>query len=88
MHEALCRLPMKRLVEPAVRAARGGQLLDALRAKGLAVEADGANTLIVRGSPPEVVGEIANEQRIALTELVAVSRSLEDAFFDITGGEQ
>ena len=24
MHEALCRLPMKRLVEPAIRAARGG----------------------------------------------------------------
>jgi ABC-2 type transport system ATP-binding protein len=67
---------------------RSDQLLAVLRAKGLTAEADGAQTLIVRGSPPEVVGEIANEQRIALTELVAVSRSLEDAFFDITGGEQ
>ena len=71
-----------------VRTARGEQLLDALRAAGLTVEADGANTLIVRGSPPEAVGEIANDRRIALTELVAVSRSLEDAFFDITGGEE
>ena len=71
-----------------VRAARGEQLLDALRAAGLTVEAEGADTLIVRGSPPEAVGEIANDRRIALTELVAVSRSLEDAFFDITGGEE
>ena len=32
MHEALCRLPMKRLVEPAVRAARGGFPLTAFQA--------------------------------------------------------
>ena len=32
MHEALCRLPMKRLVEPAVRAARGGFPLSAFQA--------------------------------------------------------
>ena len=71
-----------------VRAAHDDQLLSALQAPGLTTETDGANTLIVRGSSPEVVGEVANEHRIALTELVAVSRSLEDAFFDITGGER
>lgn len=32
MHEALCRLPMKRLVEPAVRAARSGFPLTAFQA--------------------------------------------------------
>ena len=32
MHEELCRLPMKRLVEPAVRAARGGFPLSAFQA--------------------------------------------------------
>ena len=71
-----------------VRAADGDRLLAALRAEGMAVEADGSNTLIVRGSSPDLVGKVANEQRVALTELVAVSRSLEDAFFDITGGER
>ena len=66
----------------------GDRLAGALRAEGLRRRADGANTLIVRGAPPGVVGEIANDQRVALTELVAVSRSLEEAFFDITGGER
>src|SRR3546814_16758632 len=32
MHEALCRLPMQRLVEPAVRAARAGFPLTELQA--------------------------------------------------------
>jgi ABC-2 type transport system ATP-binding protein len=71
-----------------VRSADGDRLLSALRAEGMAVEADGSNALIVRGSSPDVVGKVANEQRVALTELVAVSRSLEEAFFDITGGER
>jgi ABC-2 type transport system ATP-binding protein len=71
-----------------VRAADGDRLLAALRANGMAVEEDGSNALIVRGSTPDLVGKVANEHRVALTELVAVSRSLEDAFFDITGGER
>ena len=70
-----------------VRSADGDKLLTALRANGMSVEPDGPNTLIVRGSSPDVVGGVANEHRVALTELVAVSRSLEDAFFEITGGE-
>jgi gamma-glutamyltranspeptidase/glutathione hydrolase len=37
MHEALCRLPMKRLVEPAVRAARHGFPLSAFQAYLLTV---------------------------------------------------
>jgi ABC-2 type transport system ATP-binding protein len=67
-----------------VRAASGDQLLAALRVRGVTAEPDGSNGLIVRGTSPEVVGEIANDERIALAELVAVSRSLEEAFFDIT----
>jgi hypothetical protein len=42
---------------------------------------------MVRGVTPEVVGEIAAEHRVALAELVAVSRSLEDVFFELTEGE-
>src|SRR6476660_10110410 len=37
MHQELCRLPMKRLVEPAVRAARGGFPLTAFQAYLLTV---------------------------------------------------
>ena len=34
------------------------------------------------------IGEIAAEHRVALSELVAVSRSLEDAFLELTGGSE
>ena len=67
-----------------VRSASGDRLLAALRARGITAEPDGSNALIVRGTGPERVGEIANDERIALAEMVAVSRSLEEAFFDIT----
>jgi hypothetical protein len=40
----------------------------------------------VRGAP-DVVGTVAAEHRVALVELVAVSRSLEEAFFELTEGE-
>ena len=46
---------------------------------------DGA--LLVGGAAPEAVGAAANEHRVALTELVAVGRSLEDVFFELTSGE-
>ncbi|MGE5635570.1 MAG: ABC transporter ATP-binding protein [Nocardioidaceae bacterium] len=57
-----------------------------LRAQGVAVEPDGRGSLSVRAAP-EVVGVAAAEHRIVLTELVAVSRSLEEAFFALTGEE-
>jgi hypothetical protein len=38
-------------------------------------------------APPDVVGDVAAEHRIALRELVPVSRSLEEAFFALTGEE-
>ena len=41
----------------------------------------------MRGAAPEAVGQVAADNGIALTELVATSRSLEDAFFELTGGE-
>jgi len=47
---------------------------------------DGA--LLVRGAAPEAVGAAANEHRVALSELVTVGRSLEDVFFELTGGEE
>jgi ABC-2 type transport system ATP-binding protein len=49
----------------------------------MAVEHDTA-ALIVRGISPDAVGAVAARHGIALSELVAVSRSLEDAFLELT----
>jgi ABC-2 type transport system ATP-binding protein len=70
-----------------VRATDDDRLASILGEGGFAVEREASGALLVRGATPEAVGEAANEQRIPLTELVAVSRSLEDAFFALTEGE-
>ena len=64
------------------------RLAAALEAKGLTVVRDSAGGLVVHGATTEQVGREANEARIALTELVAVSRSLEEAFFELTEGNE
>jgi ABC-2 type transport system ATP-binding protein len=67
-----------------VRAADADRLAALLRERSHFVEPDGDDALLVRGAPPEAVGEVAAEHRVVLSELVAVSRSLEDAFFELT----
>jgi ABC-2 type transport system ATP-binding protein len=67
-----------------VRAAESERLALLLRERRQLVEADGPGTLLVRGATPERVGEVAAEHRVVLSELVAVSRSLEDAFLELT----
>src|SRR3954447_12768898 len=67
-----------------VQAGEADRLRTSLAERGFAVEHEGPYSLRVRGAPPEAVGAVANEARIALTELVAVSRSLEEAFFALT----
>jgi ABC-2 type transport system ATP-binding protein len=69
-----------------VRAREADRLAGLLRDQQLSVEADGEGALLVRGAAPEAVGEIVAEHRVALAELVAVARSLEDAFFELTEG--
>jgi ABC-2 type transport system ATP-binding protein len=66
-----------------VRAAEAVRLAGLLGERGMFVESDEAQ-LIVRGTSPEAVGAVAAEHGIALAELVAVSRSLEDAFLELT----
>ena len=66
-----------------VRAEEVRRLADLLRERGMFVE-DERSALIVRGASPEAVGAVAAEHGVALSELVAVSRSLEDAFFELT----
>jgi ABC-2 type transport system ATP-binding protein len=67
-----------------VRAADEGALSGALRAAGIAAAPDPEGGLIARGTGPEAVGEAALRGGVALTELVAVSRSLEEAFLELT----
>jgi ABC-2 type transport system ATP-binding protein len=72
--------------EPAtrVRTPAPDQLASALEGKGLRVErADDA--LVVHGASPEVVGGVAADAGVVVTELAAASRSLEDAFVQLTG---
>jgi ABC-2 type transport system ATP-binding protein len=69
-----------------VRSADAERLAGLLRERGIAAEPHDSDALLVRRAP-EVVGAIAAEHGVALVELVAVSRSLEEAFFELTEGE-
>jgi ABC-2 type transport system ATP-binding protein len=69
-----------------VRAQDNERLASALAARGLAVQRDGG-ALVVPGATPEQVGVVAGDEGIYLTGLAPRSRSLEQAFFDLTGGE-
>jgi ABC-2 type transport system ATP-binding protein len=65
----------------------GDRLAGALRGAGHTVNEGETGALLVPGTPPETVGRAAADQGVALSELVAVSRSLEEVFFELTGGE-
>ena len=51
---------------------------------GRMVERQGADTLVVSGMTADEVGRLAAREGIALRELIATGRSLEDAFLDLT----
>jgi ABC-2 type transport system ATP-binding protein len=68
-----------------VRAGDRDALAAALKAASIDFTPGDDGTLLVRGAAPEAVGAAANEHRVALSELVAVGRSLEDVFFELTG---
>jgi ABC-2 type transport system ATP-binding protein len=62
------------------------RLAAALEQHGHQVQRDGAGLLVLGASPAEV-GTIALEAQVALTGLAPRTRSLETAFFALTGGE-
>ena len=62
------------------------RLASALEQHGHRVERDG-DRLLVLGTGPAAVGEIALEAQVALIGLAPRTRSLETAFFALTGGE-
>ena len=67
-----------------VRAADNERMAAALRERGISVDQEPSGSLVALGTAPEVVGQVAAEHGLALVELVAVSRSLEDVFFELT----
>lgn len=67
-----------------VRSRVHAALATALREHGHAFETEPSGGLIVPGATPEEVGLIAAEHRIALVELGAAARSLEEAFLELT----
>jgi ABC-2 type transport system ATP-binding protein len=69
-----------------VRSAEAERLAALLHERGLTAEEHDSNALLVRGAP-EVVGRVAAEHGVALVELVPVSRSLEEAFLELTEEE-
>jgi len=66
-----------------VRASERGLLLAGLRGSALRAEEEPGGAILVRAEP-EAVGVAARDAGVALSQLVAVSRSLEDAFLDLT----
>jgi ABC-2 type transport system ATP-binding protein len=71
-----------------VRAPDPEALGRALAAAGIDFDRGDTGALLVRGATPAAVGEAANEHRVPLSELVAVGRSLEDVFFELTEGDE
>jgi hypothetical protein len=69
-----------------VRAQDPERLATALEQHGHRVERDG-DRLLVLGTGPAEVGAIALEAQVALIGLAPRTRSLETAFFALTGGE-
>jgi ABC-2 type transport system ATP-binding protein len=70
-----------------VRAADNDRLVTLLSESSVDYRQDDSGALLILGGPDEVA-DIAAENGLALRELTPVSRSLEDAFFALTGEEE
>jgi ABC-2 type transport system ATP-binding protein len=67
-----------------VRTPSPDQLLLAVAAKGGTATVDADGSLLVRGMPSDMVGDIAFEQGIRLHELTLLRASLEEAYMEVT----
>ena len=67
-----------------VRSGDAERLAGLLRDRQIAVDVPSDDLLLVHDTAPEAVGEVAAEHRVVLRELVAQTRSLEEAFFELT----
>jgi ABC-2 type transport system ATP-binding protein len=69
-----------------VRAQEAARLAGALGRRGYRVDQDG-DVLLIHGATPERVGQVADEERVAVLGLAPRTRSLEAAFFALTGAQ-
>ena len=67
-----------------VRSADSERLAGLLRERGITVDGQTGDLLLVHGVAPEAVGKVAAEHRVVLRELGVQTRSLEEAFFELT----
>ena len=70
-----------------VRSPGAEQLAGALRAEGFEVDSSSDGSLLVSGAAAAAVGDLAHREGVALHELREREASLEDVFFELTGGE-
>jgi ABC-2 type transport system ATP-binding protein len=71
-----------------VKAPDAAGLAAALDAAGIGYTEDRAGALLAPDASGEQIGAIANEHRVALSELTPVTRSLEEVFFELTGSRE
>lgn len=71
-----------------VRSPQRDRLLAALAEEGVVAEADGKDGIAVKSADTDRVGDVAFRYSIPLAELTARSASLEQAFLELTTGEQ
>ena len=71
-----------------VRTPHPERLVEALRDAGADVATGEDGAIRATGMGPDRVGELAAEVGVVLHELVATTPSLEEVFFDLTGGEE
>jgi ABC-2 type transport system ATP-binding protein len=64
-----------------------GRLAELLRADGASVHADGDGSIVVSGRTGEEIGRTIAAHGIVVSELAPAGRSLEEVFFELTGGE-
>jgi ABC-2 type transport system ATP-binding protein len=67
-----------------VRSPQAAKLRAALVAKGLSVDAEDGETVLVRGTTPEEIGHTAAAGRIVIYEMAAERFDLEELFLDLT----
>jgi len=64
-----------------------GRLAELLRADGAEVRAEPDGSIVVTGHTGERIGGLVAEHRVHIAELSPIAQSLEDVFFELTGGE-
>jgi ABC-2 type transport system ATP-binding protein len=71
-----------------VRCGNPGSLAGALHSRGIACTPEGADGLSVTGAETAVIGQIAFEAGLPVLELTQRRASLEEAFLELTSGQQ